>query len=437
MTIPRDDSVKPENAHFFEEDEDDPSDNLPDLKDYDPKETVETPIATSDRIDTNAMDKCPKCGSSDINYLRKSGTWVCSYCRFKWDPSKSETFDKSAKLGTDIRELAGTVIVSAAENIALESDQLTLKCPACGAEVIVNSDEAVHARCHWCRQTLSLNEKVPNGAVPDALLPFSVTKDTAVKNISDFVSKRKFFALPAFTREFNPENVMGVYLPYVLVDGNLSAELHGQAEIQTKTWTEKQGKSTVRYYNADIYNVSRKFDFQVDDLTVEASTDKSNIQVGTKQENTNNIINSILPFDTKQAIPYKSAFMAGFNSQRRDLNVDAMAPTVKHQFQSIARALATEAGSEYEQRGIRWDQEHIDVKGTRWVSVYLPVWLYSYYEPSKNLMHYVAVNGRTGETMGSVPVHYRKLWAISLAMGITLEVLSWPIIAAYFGARYA
>jgi ribosomal protein L37AE/L43A len=415
--------------------------DLPYISDYVPpvKEpsVSESKPAVSARVESNTMSKCPKCGSSDINYLASSGTWICSYCRFKWDPSKSETFDKAAKLDTPLSELVGTVIVSAAADIALDSDQLTLKCQACGAEVIVNTRDAVSARCHWCRQTLSLNEQVPNGAVPDAILPFSITKDRAVENIAAFVKERRFFALPKFTKEFNPENVIGVYLPYALVDGNLSAELHGQGEIQTRTWTETRNKSTVRYYDADVYNVSRKFDFHVDDLTVEASKLKSDIQIGTKQENTNNIINSILPFDTKKAIPYKSTFMAGFNSERRDLNVDAMVPMVKDQFMSIARSVATDSAAQYSDRGIRWDREHIEVKGTRWVSVYLPVWLYSYYEPERELMHYVAVNGQTGETMGSVPVHYRKLWAASLAIGITLEVLSWPIIAAYFGARYA
>jgi hypothetical protein len=62
-------------------------------------------------------------------------------------------------------------------------------------------------------------------------------------------------------------------------------------------------------------------------------------------------------------------------------------------------------------RGVRWEQESLDVHGTRWVSMYLPVWLYSYHQPGKNggMLHYIAVNGRTGETMGSVPVQQWKL----------------------------
>ena len=44
----------------------------------------------------------------------------------------------------------------------------------CGADVVVNTEEQMGARCHWCRHVLTINEQVPNGAVPDAVLPFSI-----------------------------------------------------------------------------------------------------------------------------------------------------------------------------------------------------------------------------------------------------------------------
>ena len=406
--------------------------NLPELGDYDPLHSE--PVKPEPVISSNTMDKCPKCGSPDITYLSKSGVWICSFCRFQWDPNAAATFDDLKSINEDLRQLLGTVIMSSAVDIESNVDQLTLKCQACGAEVVINTADSLRSRCHWCRQTLSVNEKVPNGAVPDAILPFSLIKEQAVAKIAAFVTERKYFALPKFTKEFNPDNVIGVYLPYMLVDGNLSAEIHGQAEIETRSWTEGSGSSETKYYNADVYSVSRKFDFQVDDLTIEASSEKANIQVGKNQKNTNNIINSILPFDTKKAIAFKSAFTEGFNAEKRDSNMDFLEPKAKDQFMSIARAIATDSADQYSKRGIRWDQEHIEIKGARWTSVYLPVWLYSYYQTEKKLMHYVAVNGRTGATMGSIPVNYKKLWLTSLAIGIPLEILSWPFVGSYYSA---
>ena len=51
---------------------------------------------------------------------------------------------------------------------------MSFKCTGCGAEVTVNTDNAMTARCHWCRHTLGVNEQVANGAVPDAVLPFHI-----------------------------------------------------------------------------------------------------------------------------------------------------------------------------------------------------------------------------------------------------------------------
>jgi len=63
--------------------------------------------------------------------------------------------------------------------------------------------------------------------------------------------------------------------------------------------------------------------------------------------------------------------------------------------------------------------------------MYLPVWLYSYFEPRRGggLLHYIAVNGRTGETMGSVPVQQWKLVLAALAVGTVLEGVAIGILA--------
>jgi len=60
---------------------------------------------------------------------------------------------------------------------------------------------------------LSLNQQIPNGAIPDAVMPFRVTKEQAQKLIEEFVGKRKTFAHPRFKAEFTTQNIMGAYLP--------------------------------------------------------------------------------------------------------------------------------------------------------------------------------------------------------------------------------
>ena len=81
-------------------------------------------------------------------------------------------------------------------------------------------------------------------------------------------------------------------------------------------------------------------------------------------------------------------------------------------------------------RGVRWEEESLDVHGTRWVAMYLPVWLYSYQQPGSGMLHYIAVNGRTGETMGSVPVQQWKMLLAALATGTVIEALAIAFLVA-------
>ena len=65
---------------------------------------------------------------------------------------------------------------------------------------------------------------------------------------------------------------------------------------------------------------------------------------------------------------------------------------------------------------------------TRWVSMYLPVWLYSYYQEDSKMLHYIAVNARTGETMGSIPVSQWRLVLAAMTVGTFLEGIAGAIL---------
>jgi hypothetical protein len=269
-----------------------------------------------------------------------------------------------------------------------------------------------------------VNEQVANGAVPDAVLPFHIRKEDAVARIRQFVDKRRLFALKEFKEQFTPENVLGVYLPYMIVDGNTSVDVAGKGEIKTREYTRGSGDKKVTYYDADVYRVERHVDFTVDDLPLESSRERGNLDT---QANTNNIINTILPFDTKNAVKWNASYLAGLSSEKRDLDVEKLRPRLEEALLSIGRSQVEQSVQRYD-RGVRWEQERVSVHGTRWVAMYLPVWLYSYQQPGSGMVHYIAVNGRTGETMGSVPVQQWKLLAAALTVGTFLEGIALWIV---------
>ena len=383
-------------------------------------------------IDTSAEElkdganRCPKCGATDIKQRPGTDLLICLYCRNEWHGQRVE---EEFGFGEGLDELTGTIIASGAQNIAADvSSLMTYKCTGCGAEVTVNTESTMTARCHWCRHVFGVNEQVANGAVPDAVLPFHIKKDDAVARIRQFVDKRRMFALKEFKEQFTPENVVGVYLPYMIVDGKASADVAGRGEIETRRYTQGSGDKKKTYYDADIYQVERHVDFTVDDLPLESSSKRGNLDTGV---NTNNIINTILPFDTKNAVKWNASYLSGYTSEKRDSDVEQLRPRLEEQLLSIARCEVHESVNRFD-RGVRWEQEGLDVHGTRWVSMYLPVWLYSYHQPGRNggMLHYIAVNGRTGETMGSVPIQQWKLLTAAITVGTFLEGIALWILGS-------
>lgn len=360
---------------------------------------------------------CPNCGAPVIKFDENSGKLKCPYCDTLFEGEKLDNVEQ------DLSKLEGTKIGAGAKNISKDQDDIvTLECGGCGAQVVINTKSAATARCHWCRSIISINSKIENGSVPDEILPFKLKKEEAKVKIEQFVKKRQFFAHPTFKREFTLENVMGVYFPYMLIDVNAHSNFVGTGEHLIKRYNVGSSEHPDYRYDANAYHVERDFDITIDDLTVESNSDRLD---KTSKDKTNNIINSIMPFDTENCIQYRGNYLEGYTSEKRDVDIDNLNEKVDTQIKDISRH-AINKELKYYDRGINWSKEQTDIKGKQWLAAYLPVWLYSYRQVlnGKELLHYVAVNGRTGETMGSIPINKTRLFIISAIVELFSSVIA-------------
>jgi hypothetical protein len=260
------------------------------------------------------------------------------------------------------------------------------------------------------------------------VLPFELPKEVARKEIERYVSKRLFFAHPTFKKEFCTENVLGVYLPYMVVGINANATFIGQGERTVRSYVVTTGsgnsRRTITKYDADVYNVQRNFDIAIEGLPIISSSRKLNLH----SNRTNNIINAIKPFDIENSVRWDSNYLRGFASEKRDTNIENLKRTVNMKAKDVARHQANGTVGAYD-RGVRWDRDLLDIKGEQWKAAYFPVWLYSFLQKKgggQYLLHYVAVNARTMKAMGSVPINKLRLILFSLIVQIL------GIIASFF-----
>src|SRR5690606_24802895 len=140
-----------------------------------------------------------------------------------------------------------------------------------------------------------------------------------------------------------------------------SSDVWGYGEVLIRSYTRGSGDDKTTYYDADVYQVQRHVDFTVDDLTVESSSERAHMDTFV---NTNNVINTILPFDTKNAVRWNANYLTGFTSEKRDQNIDAMRPVLDQQLMSIARSEVRASTTNYN-RGVRWEHEKLVVHGSR------------------------------------------------------------------------
>ena len=141
-------------------------------------------IETGDGV-SSLKNQCPNCGARELKFNEEKGKIFCLYCDSTFDPKEIDGIEK------ELSNLNKKRVGSGARDIDTNfNDIMTFRCPSCSAEVVVDTKTSTQARCHWCHGILTINERIDNGAVPDAILPFKVKKEEAMTEINNFVSKR-------------------------------------------------------------------------------------------------------------------------------------------------------------------------------------------------------------------------------------------------------
>lgn len=389
------------------------------------------------RQSTNGVNRCGNCGSSDVTF---DGSWlVCGYCHNRWNTA---VLADELRLSEGIEHLVGTSVLTGAKNIDTSS-LVTVKCDGCGAVVTINSETSLKATCHWCRHVLSLNHPIDNGAVPDAILPFFVTREGAMERMRPYIVRHASFTSRAYKAEVAAATIRAVYLPYLVADGNATVKLEGRGWVQGLGWVGGPGSRETdgTVYRTKEFTLQREADLLIDDLVIEA---RSTHTARNAAVSTTNIINAIQPFDVEHAVRFDANYITDSVAyEKRDVEVSDAVKTAADLFATMARGYVNQTLGAYT-GGVRWETEQTSIKGTRWVSMLLPVWLFAYEERTASgpLMHYVAVNGRTGAIEGSVPTDdagvrrsgMRWGWVAGVlcsAPGFGLALLSIPALAGW------
>lgn len=365
--------------------------------------------------DNKIITNCPSCASNSISLDIKEGKLKCNHCGHIIE------FKKYNKQINDINSLDGDIFHNGTKDLNVDHVNIvTLTCPTCNKMYFTGKSDK-YPNCHWCGSALQVGEEYESIDNVADILPFSTTKEEAIGYIKDDLAQREFLKKD-FIKKFNPNDLKGVYLPYLMLKANYKCSFSGEGEREADC--ESNGDNGV-IYTIMSYNITRTFDIEADHIIME---DKKTT-IKNKDTVIKNIISAASPYDYEERKPLEGRYLKDFVAETIDFgNVD-INKGLREKLINVAKYAILKDIAYYD-RGVRWDQTQIDITSIDISYVYLPLWVYIFKKREKGVEQYfyVALNARTNEVAVHLPLDNDKAMIYALKPAISLSAVAAAII---------
>ena len=352
------------------------------------------PVRTQDGEVENNTDvtKCPACGANMV-YDSERGKLYCEHC------------------GTEVEVRAGTSEEQDFERLLSRTDEWgaethVYRCENCGAREIL-SDGEIAGKCPFCGTTNIVKTDELSGLKPNAVVPFSVATEDAVKRVRLW-AKRRWLSPRKFRRGARPENVSGIYTPAFSFDTSADAWYTGVLGKYYYRSRRVNGR-IVRERYLKTFPIRGSYSSFFDDILVQASD-----KIGQDS------LDALQPFDTGESREYRPEYLSGFAAGQ--YTKDGLACWADARGLIRAR-LKSDILSRYVYDTVVSFQMDFQCRNTTYKYLLLPVYV-GHCGWKKKLYHFF-VSGHNGKVTGKAPVSAVKvgllvLLGIALVVGIAL-----------------
>ena len=330
-------------------------------------------------MQSNAVDyKCPSCGAT-IPFSPEKQKWVCSYCGSEFT---LEELQKSQKKS----------VVEEKKEIKVEDADI-YRCQSCGAEII--ADENTTATfCVYCGNTAILKDRIHNSRVPDLIIPFQKVKDDATKAFEKVV-KQKPLVPKAFKTKDNIQKITGIYIPFWAYDFQVSGTVEFNA-TDVHTWTDFRNQ----YTKTDGFSVVCEGNMDYDKVLADGSS-----------RFPDDLMDSLEPFDFQGLVSYNQAFLAGFFSEKYDVDEDKAVERAQRRAVNTSVSLMRETVNH---QSCALLDNQLNVQKQKVYYILLPVWMVN--TKYRDKTYTFAMNGQTGKIVGDLPLGRKEVVVWSLVI---------------------
>lgn len=366
--------------------------------------------------------KCPSC-SAPIEFNPVTGRMACEYCGSSFEVAEVEQFNASlAQAGSPVSPDADGAVDSAPavpspgsaeagdqwkQSAATYVDQselgpvATLVCNSCGAEIVADPT-TISTRCGFCNNTFVASSRIQSTRIPDFIIPFALDK-TGMLNAFKKATTGKFLLPRAFQDTHTLSEATGTYIPYWYHDADASGTITLKG-TQTRTWSDTE----FDYVETDVFQITRDASAKFRGVPVCATT---------KLEETR--AEGVEPFELADSKSFATAYLSGYAASSYDIEaattIDRADKRVKTTLSTLVQSTVTGYAS------VQLESAQISVtRDAIWYAL-LPVWLIVIAYEGK--AYPFAINGQTGEVVGSFPISRRKLRALYVGFTIPFFAL--------------
>lgn len=322
--------------------------------------------------------ECPACGGI-LEFDTASQKLKCPYCDSMFEVQKIKEImqekQKKAEEATD------GPITSEAEDW-VDPNLLIYVCQSCGGEIIGDKNLGATS-CPYCGNNVVMTKQFTGALKPDYIIPFKLDKNAAKEALAAHFRGKKLLN-KSFRDENRLDEVKGVYVPFWIFNVDASGNASYDA-TKVRSWSD----SKYHYTETKYYRIERAGVADYEGIPADGSTKMAD-----------DLMDSVEPYNYDDAVPFESAYLAGFLADKYDVEPEELMPRINPRVKNTMAQNFRNTVSGY--ATIKETSCNIQVKKATTKYMLLPVWVLT--TKWKDKVYTFAMNGQTGKFVGNLPL---------------------------------
>ena len=351
--------------------------------------------------------KCPACGGA-MEFDSASQKMKCPYCDTVLEIAVFE--EENADLQPQKGKTAQGTQWEAMGGNSWQQEELdgmaVYVCQSCGGEITADKNTGA-TTCPFCGNRVVMKGQFSGALKPDYIIPFKLDKKAAKEAYHKHLSG-KAFVPKVFRQENHIDEIVGLYVPFWLFDVDAEAQIMYDAE-KLRIWRS----GDTEYTEHDHYQISRAGGIGFEHIPADGSRKMDDA-----------LMDSMEPYHFKDAVPFKSAYLAGYVADRYDVEKEECIERAQERIGKSVEDTFRKTVKVFQ--SVQTASSNLNILDARyWYAMY-PVWILN---TTWNGNKYVfAMNGQTGKIVGDLPADKGAFWKYVAARGAVIGAIIYALM---------